>query len=375
MPVERFTYDPARVDRFIRLPFDIYRGDAGWIPPRSGNVRRLLGAPHPFHDVAGNHHVNFLASAGGRILGRATASVNAGLRDSDGIPVGCVGFFECVDDYHAASDLLGHAVRWLREDHGLRRIWGPMDFDIWHGYRFMTEGFGRKPFLGEPYNKPWYPEFFTRYGFTVRQEWDSVEINGPEEIRRLIDRGSGRHAGVLARGYRFVPFGSGNRAEETTTLHRLVEQSFGEFLGFTPISARGFEEVFALKSHALDPRLLLIVRDERDEPVGFLGAYPDLSDAVRSMGGEDGLLARMRFFRRRRTDRAVFYFGGITPAQERRRAGAGRAGFTEVLRRALGFGYRDITVALMASDSKARAFTAGLPDRGRRRYALFRMDA
>jgi hypothetical protein len=36
---------------------------------------------------------------------------------------------------------LDAARDWLRDQHGLRRIWGPMNFDIWHSYRFMTRGF------------------------------------------------------------------------------------------------------------------------------------------------------------------------------------------------------------------------------------------
>jgi hypothetical protein len=55
--------------------------------------------------------------------------------------------------------LLEHAIEWLREKHDLQRIWAPVNFDIWHGYRLMTRGFEEKTFYGEPYNKIYYPGF------------------------------------------------------------------------------------------------------------------------------------------------------------------------------------------------------------------------
>jgi hypothetical protein len=83
--------------------------------------------------------------------------VNAAIRDEDGTAVGLIGFFECVEDPVVATVLLDAARDWLREEHGLQRIWGPMNFDIWHSYRFMTRGFDQVPFYGEPDNKACYP--------------------------------------------------------------------------------------------------------------------------------------------------------------------------------------------------------------------------
>lgn len=375
MGMIRFRYDPELVERFLRFPFDIYRGDGAWIPPMADDVRRQLSPGFSLHRKSGNHHRHFLATAGSRVVGRVTASVNADLTDRDGIPVGLVGFFECVNDGTVASDLLDNAVGYLRDSHGIRRIWGPVNFDIWHGYRFMTDGFGQKPFLGEPYNKPWYPDLLRHYGFSVRQEWDSVRINGAEAIGRMIQRGTRRYQDVLDRGYRFVPFGTGDAREERRILFTLIEKSFGGFLGFTPLRPDEFEEVFALKSRVFDPRLLVMVRDEKDEPVGFAGAYPELSDAVRAAGGRGGFAARIKYlFRRPKTDHLVFYFGGITPEQEKKRTGTGRAGFVEILKRAVRLGYDRVTIALMARDSRARGFAAGSFDGSHRQYALYQLD-
>ncbi len=34
--------DARRLDEFLRLPFDLYRGDPLWVPPLVAEVRRTL---------------------------------------------------------------------------------------------------------------------------------------------------------------------------------------------------------------------------------------------------------------------------------------------------------------------------------------------
>ena len=63
--------------RFIDLPWQIYASDTCWIPPLRRAQEELLGFhPHPFY--ARNKTKSFLATRGGRDVGRITAIVNVG---------------------------------------------------------------------------------------------------------------------------------------------------------------------------------------------------------------------------------------------------------------------------------------------------------
>src|SRR2546430_17312762 len=105
-----------------------------------------------------------LCTEGGRVRGRAAASVNRRLRDATHAPIGQVGFFEAEDDDAVAKSLLDAALAWLGGE-GARSAWGPMNGGGHPAHRLMTKGVEPAPFLFEPRNPPYYPRLFEACGF------------------------------------------------------------------------------------------------------------------------------------------------------------------------------------------------------------------
>ena len=67
----------AQQRRFVRLPWRLYEDDPCWMPPLIMSQEELLGfRPHPFYEKSRSR--SFLATRGGRDVGRITALVNAG---------------------------------------------------------------------------------------------------------------------------------------------------------------------------------------------------------------------------------------------------------------------------------------------------------
>ncbi len=373
MGIRSFVFDRVLAGSFADLGYRLYQGDGNRIPPSRKEVLRQLSPDFPFYRRAGNAHRHFLAAAGGRIVGRISAMVNRDLRDPQGRPLGTVGFFECAEDYGAARDLFDAAVRWITEEQKIGRVWGPVNFDIWHGYRLMTRGFDQKPFLGEPCNKPWYPDFFLRYGFAPLHAWDSLEVRGKETLARMAARGLERHRLLLKRGYRFRRLDPGRFAEELETLHGILTRCFALFPGFTPIDAAEFSRLLAPLRRAIIPDLFIFAHDECGHPAGFTAAFPEISDAVRAAGGKDTLLARLRFLGNlRRADRVNFFLGGITPEEQAKGSGLGRAGFALVVEETLKLGYQTLLLTLRMKGSFSRALPGTDVPRPQREYALYR---
>ncbi len=376
MAITPFTFDRGLAERFIRFGCDVYHGDARWIPPFRDELRRELSQDFPFYRRPGNAYRHFLATAGRRVVGRVSAMVNAEMALGDEGPPGLVGFFECVEDPAVGRDLLEAARSWLREARGVRRIIGPMNFDIWHGYRFMTQGFEREPFLGEPYNKPYYPGFFEAAGFGRKRRWHSVEVKGRGAIESLAAHGAEAHDRLRRQGYRFEGFDVSRFGAEMLRLHGLITASFAGFPDFTPIPAEEFVEMFSASRPALDPRLILFVDDETGRPAGFAVALLELSWAVRAMNGKKGLLSRLRFFARRSGCRRVnFYAGGVTPEEMARKTGLGRAGFHHILRGILDLGYEEMLITLVAEDNRSNGFLGPWAGDYGREYALYEWNA
>ncbi len=374
MELKAFGFDGPWTEAFLGLGYDLYRGDPAWIAPFRKELAAQLSSAFPFYGRPGNDHRRFLALSGGTPVARCLASVNHDLRDRDGTPVGGIGFFEAVDDYAAAEGVLSAAARWLREQHGIGRIWGPLNFDIWHGYRFMTRGFDRDLFNGEPYNKPYYAEFFERFGFVAKQRWNTLEIDGAT-LDRLASSGAAPAREVLERGYRFEPFDLRRFAASIETLHSVLTRSFSRFLGYTPISLPDFRGLMSVARHALHPDGSTFVYDSEGALVGFAGVFRDLGPAVRTMRGEQGLLARARFLReRRRTRRLMLHVGGITPEEAAKHKALAKGAFGHVVGRLRAQGCDSLLATLIARGNPVRRLYGECAKHCSREYALYEMN-
>lgn len=375
MVIRSFTFDPDLTERFVSFGLELYHDDSNHIPPPPNDIRYMLSDRFPFFRHPDNRHRNFIALSNDRVVGRITAMINHELRDRDGTPVGTVGFFECEPDSAVADRLLNAAIDWLIRENGIQRIWGPMNFDIWHGYRFMTRGYDRKQFFGEPYNKPYYPELFARFGFAVKGRWESVELAGREQITATLGVGSKRYLRLVSGGHRFVPFNKRSFRHDVRTLHQLIGASYSGFLGFTPISLTEFERLFRTAAPALDPELFIFAYNPSGEPVGFAGAFIEISDALRAIKSCGGLLSRIKFVvNRRRTRRLLFYMIGIVPEMSGGGFGLGCALHYSIIHQALERGYETVIAALMSSESRSRSLLGGVTGVGRREYALYELN-
>jgi len=374
MAIKYFKFSPELIESFVRFSYDLYRGDANCIPPLRKELYAQLSPEFPYYQKSGNHHRHYLATSGRKIVGRISAMVNSDLRDGEGTPVGTVGFFECIQDYAVAQELLDSAIQWLQSEHNITRIWGPMNFDIWHGYRFMTHGFDQKLFYGEPYNKPYYRDFFERYGFTAKQIWDSVEINGRSHLEKINEKGAERYKELVESGYRFEQFDLQKFKEDLQKLHSILTQTFKEFIGFTPISFIEFEKIFTKTRYAFHPQLFSFVYNQGNALAGFAGAFLELSDAIRGINGKDNLFAKLKFLSYRRgVERILFYIIGVSPEEAVKSVGLGRAMFCYIINQILKCGYETVIFALMARGNKVQGLLGEYMSKAQRSYTLYEL--
>jgi hypothetical protein len=369
-----FDFDPNLREAFLDFGYEIYQGDRSWIAPFRADLCRQLAPDFPFYSIPGNRCRHFLATAGQKVAGRVSAMVNSDLRDGDGTLVGTIGFFECIQDYAIAKELLDAATLWLRDEGRVDRIWGPMNFDIWHGYRFMTAGFDEPPFYGEPYNKSYYPDYFQLYGFVARENWYSIELAGRRPLENIISFGIVRHHELIKDGYRFEPLNKAKFPEELLKLHTVLSISYQNFLGYTPISAKEFSAIYSGFRYAADPRFFIFAYDKVGALAGFAGAFFELAQAVRLFKGKETLLGRIRFFlRRRRPDRINFYIIGLTPTESAKKSGLGRAMTAHILRQVLAAGYEKVLFPLIVQGNRSwRLLGKDLPA-PQRQYRLFEL--
>ena len=102
----------------------------------------------------------------GKTIGRIAAFYYTKYKNKGtDFPVGCVGYFDCINDQNAANILLDTAKNWL-SNNGMEAMDGPINFgdrDKWWG--LMVEGFDREPMYGMSFNPPYYESLLEGYGF------------------------------------------------------------------------------------------------------------------------------------------------------------------------------------------------------------------
>ena len=258
---------------------------------------------------------NFLALEGNNVVGRVTA-----IRQTSEAEVGLLGFFESVEDFSVAEELVKQTLAWFK-DKGVKKIFAPMNFDTWHSYRFKIDGFDRKPFFMEPYNKKYYGDFFGKLGFQLEEEYFSKNVAEPKLVyERLMHKCRNFLDGddVLIENWR--------RQKPQDELKRLYELSLRIFKGnwgYVDISEQEFMDLYKGSLSLLDPELVFFAKDKTGKDIGFLYAFPDYSTALRAMKGSRGWWAKIQFaLHKKKPDTVNIKSMGVVPEARQTRLGA-----------------------------------------------------
>jgi hypothetical protein len=286
-----------QVQRFLDLPFHIYRHIPQWVPPLDFEARRMLDPRrHPFYRHS--QAAFFLALDGaGAPLGRLAVLENRNYNAFNQARTAFFYLFECFDDRQAALELFAAGCEWARRQ-GLDQVSGPKGFTALDGMGLLVKGFQHRPAFGIPYNPAYYPALVEAAGFCGQGDVVSGCLSAaqpfPQKIHRLAALVQQR------RGLRVARFKTRRHLRALVPrLQALYNGALGGTSGNVPLTG---DEAQAMAGQLLwfaDPRLIKIVMKD-EQPVGFLFAYPDISAAVQRCRGRlwplgwAGMLLEMR---------------------------------------------------------------------------------
>ncbi len=273
--------DRKRTRQFNRLPFDIYKNIPQWVPPLSTDVGRPFQRDFPFFQ---HSQAAFLLAMDdhdkpvGRMAVLNNRNYNTFNRDNSAF----FWLFECFDLPEAAAALFDSAFAWARSQ-GLTRIEGPRGFNAMDGAGLLIKGFEHRPAFGLPYHPPYYAALIEAAGFEKKSDTLSGYLSGethfPAKIHELAERVMERRGLSIA------------RYKKRSDLRAIVPQikdlynhSLGDTLDNVPITDEEAQIIADQMLSFADPKLIKIVM-KGDQPIGFLFAYPDVSEAVQKIGG------------------------------------------------------------------------------------------
>ncbi len=228
----------------------------------------------------------------GEPAGRIAAFTNKKYKNKgDDVPVGGIGFFDCINNLEAASLLFDTAKKWLQEK-GMEAMDGPINFgerDKWWG--LVTEGF-HEPMYGMNFNPPYYIELFEQYGF---RPFFHQLCYGLDPKRKLSERVLERHA-MLAKDPAFSSSYINKKelprfAADFTTVYNKAWAGHG---GLKELKLEQVMQMFKKMKPVMDERIVWFIY-HNNEPIGIFVNLPDLNQYFKYLNGKFGLLQKLKF--------------------------------------------------------------------------------
>lgn len=356
MELISYDFDPALSGAYAQFRKDLYAHDENWHRASRQDIEADFRLENAFYRDTGNRHRHFLLRSGHRVMGHVSVFFNQRLSVMSGERTGFIGQFEFVNDLSAAHETINTACRWLAENCSVRRIWGPVNFDIWHEYRLMTKGFERMAFAGEPYNSSYYPSLFEAAGFRPIKLWHSFDARIDKELRPVFNKAQSRRDSFLDRGFSFESFDASRASEQIPALHCLIMKALKGFLGYVPLSLEEFMETMGSRRSEFDPSLVIFARDAERRLAGFVIGHTDKT--LECSGSES-------------ERRGICFLGGANPDLGHANLGIGTALFAELTERFQARGITSLVQAIVSEGNPTRGLFAAVGARPTREYALY----
>ncbi|MEJ5201363.1 MAG: hypothetical protein WHV66_03935 [Anaerolineales bacterium] len=277
------TESKSEVKRFIQFHYDLYRGCPQWVPPFWSDIALMLNRKkHPFYEHSDADF--FLAMRDDRVVGRIAVMENKPFNEYHHTRKIQFYLFDAVEDQEVFEALFDQASAWGRE-RGMTEIVGPKGFSAFDGYGIQVKGFEyRQMMTMMNYNYPYYGELMERIGF--EKENDFVSCYAPRERFRLPDKAAEIARRVRERGtFKVKGFTSKKELREWAwRIGETYNKTFVNNWEYYPLSRNEVKTLVDTLLVIADPKYIKLVM-YKDDIVGFIFGFPDVSAALQRHGG------------------------------------------------------------------------------------------
>ena len=295
----RAVANKTDLDKFIRLPWKIYKDNPHWVPPLIRDVKfKLNREKHPFFEHA--RMELFIAENGNEIVGRIAAVINERHNEFHNEKLGFFGMFESVDDIETARLLYTAAEDWCRKE-GMDRILGPVNLSMNDECGFLLEGFDLDPAIMMPYTPEYYLKLSEECGYVKAKDlygYFKGEVGVVDRIAKLVERVK-RKEDVVVR-----PLDMKNFNKEVERIKDIYNAAWEVNWGFVPMTPAEMDLMAKELKPIAEPELVLFA-EVKGEPVGLAITLPDLNFVLKKLNGKLGPVQLLKFLYYKRKIKAL----------------------------------------------------------------------
>jgi len=284
--------DQKTAKEFIETAVALHKHDPNWIRPLDKDINDVFDKTKNKAFRFGEVTRWILKDDQGKLIGRVAAFINKKYKNkNDDVPVGGMGFFECINNQDAADLLFDNAKHWLMQ-HGMEAMDGPINFgerDRWWG--LITKGYF-EPLYCMNYNPPYYVTLFENYGF---REFYNQVCFGLDAQKKLAQKVLDRHK-----------MHEDNPDMSFSTIKKNNLEKYAA--DFVEVYNKAWAGHGGLKEMSKDQVLLMFkkMKPVMDEKVIYFTYYkgvanamfinlPDINQYFKHMNGKFGLLQKLKF--------------------------------------------------------------------------------
>lgn len=298
---------------FIAVNVLVNKGNPAYIRPLDKDINDVFDEKKNKAFRQGTVKRWLLRDGDGNLIGRIAAFTNKRYKNKgDDVPVGGVGFFDCINNQEAANLLLDTAKQWLQTQ-GMEAMDGPINFgerDRWWG--LVVEGF-QSPLYAMNYNPPYYQALFEMYGF---QAFFHQICLGKIPKQPLSEKVLERHS-VFEKDPQFSVRTIEKKklekyAEDFTKVYNAAWAGHG---GLKQMRKEQVVQMFKKMAPVMDERIIWFTYKE-EEPIAIFVNLPDLNQWFKHLHGKFSLFHKLKFLWVKKTVPCTKFTGlvfGIVP--------------------------------------------------------------
>ncbi len=305
---------PRLAKEFIAVNVALNKNNPHYIRPLDKDIRDVFDPKKNKTFRHGEAIRWILKDDKGKPLGRIAAFTNKKYKNKgDDVPVGGVGFFDCINNQNAADMLFDVAKHWLMQ-RGMEAMDGPVNFgerDRWWG--LVVKGHELQPMYCMNFNPPYYQQLLETYGF--RNFFNQICF-GMKVDTRLPQKFYDRHAGCAED----PDFSSAHIkksqldkfAKDFTIVYNKAWAGHG---GLKQLEEKVVLKMFQSMKPVMDERINWFIY-YKNEPIGIWINLPDLNQWFKYLHGKFSLWHKLKFLWIKATKKNKKFTGlvfGIVP--------------------------------------------------------------
>jgi len=284
--------DSYTAKQFLEVAVELYKNDKNWIHPLDKDINEVFDKKKNKAYRFGETIRWILKDDNEKLIGRIAVFINKKYKNKgDDVPVGGIGFFECINNQDAADLLLDNAKHWLIQ-HGMEAMDGPINFgerDRWWG--LVTKGF-HEPLYCMNYNPPYYVRLFEDYGFKLFFNQVCFSMIPKQRFPQKIYDRHAKFASDPDFSSKHIDKKQIEKfAEDFVTVYNKAWAGHG---GLKQMEKKQAIILFKTMKPVMDEKIIWYAY-HKEEPIAIFINLPDLNQWFKYLNGKFDLLHKLKF--------------------------------------------------------------------------------